>query len=96
MTATTPARAGPASTTASGAHDLVLRNDGNLDAAPPTVELPADCRLGDALGRYRLDVAGDGRLRLSPDGDAWMRAATRMQIGWVRCERALEHEWSIR
>lgn len=85
-----------ASATAGGAHDLVLRNDGNLDAAPPTVELPAHCRLGDALGRYRLEIADDGGLRLSPGGDALLRAATRMQIGWVRCEHALEHEWSIR
>ncbi len=85
-----------ASAAANGAHDLVLRNDGNLDAAPPSVNLPAHCRLGDALGRYRLELAGDGRLRLTPDSDASLRAATRMQIGWVRCERALEHEWSIR
>jgi hypothetical protein len=85
-----------ASAAANGAHDLLLRNDGNLDAAPPVVDLPAHCRLGDALGRYRLELAGDGRLRFSPESDASLRAATRMQIGWVRCERALEHKWSIR
>ena len=80
---------------AGGSVDLALRNLGTLDAPPPAVDLPAHCRLGDALGRYRLQSTPAG-LRLAPDADAWLPVGETMDIGWVRCAQTLEREWVIR
>ena len=79
---------------ANGASDLVLRNDGNLDSPLPAIDLPAHCRLGDALGRYRMDDAAAG-LRLVPADDAWLPAGGRLVVGWTRCAQPLEPRWSI-
>jgi hypothetical protein len=79
-----------------GSFDLRLRNNGNLDQPPPTVDLPADCRLGDALGRYRLLATAGGTLQLVPDADAWLEAGAVMPIGWIRCNRSLQQEWELR
>lgn len=75
--------------------DLRVRNLGTLDAPPPLIDLPSHCRLGDALGRYRLQST-NAALRLSPDPDAWLAAGEGMDIGWVRCDEALEREWDVR
>lgn len=80
---------------AGGSVDLAIRNLGTLDAPPPAVDLPAHCRLGDALGRYRLQSTPAG-LRLAPDADAWLPVGETMAIGWVRCAQTLEREWVIR
>lgn len=78
-----------------GSLDLQVRNLGTLDAQPPLVDLPSHCRLGDALGRYRLQST-KAALQLAPDPDAWLAAGERMDIGWVRCDEALEREWVVR
>jgi hypothetical protein len=79
-----------------GSFDLRLRNEGNLDQLPPTVDLPADCRLGDALGRYRLLTDAEGTLQLVPEADAWLEAGAVMPIGWIRCNESLLQEWELR
>ena len=79
-----------------GSFDLRLRNEGNLDQLPPTVDLPADCRLGDALGRYRLLATAEGTLQLVPEADAWLEAGAVMPIGWTRCNQSLQQEWELR
>ena len=80
---------------ANGASDLVLRNDGNLDSPLPAIDLPAHCRVGDALGRYRMETAAAG-LTLAPADDAWLPAGGRLVVGWTRCAQPLEPRWSIR
>jgi hypothetical protein len=80
---------------ANGASDLRLHNDGNLDAGAPMVDLPAHCRHGDALGRYRLDSNG-ARLRLSPADQTWLAAGESMTLGWARCAQPVEPQWSVR
>jgi hypothetical protein len=79
-----------------GSLDLQLRNSGNLDTAPPAVNLPAHCRLGDALGRYRLQTTATGTLRLVPEADAWLASGAIMPIGWVRCDDSLQAKWELR
>jgi hypothetical protein len=79
-----------------GSLDLRLRNGGNLDSAPSAVDLPAHCRLGDALGRYRLQATATGSLRLVPEANAWLAAGAVMPIGWVRCDESLPPEWELR
>ena len=81
-------------TNAGGSLDLRVRNVGTLDARPPLIDLPAHCRLGDALGRYRLQST-KAALQLAPDPDAWLAAGERMDIGWVRCDETLEQEWMV-
>jgi len=81
-------------TNAGGSLDLRVRNVGTLDARPPLVDLPSHCRLGDALGRYRLQST-KAALQLAPDPDAWLAAGERMDIGWVRCDETLEQEWMV-
>jgi len=78
---------------AGGSFDLSVRNLGNLDAAPPAINLPSHCRLGDALGRYRLQSTTSSALQLVPDSEAWLAVYERMNIGWVRCDRRLQREW---
>lgn len=80
---------------AGGSLDIQVRNVGTLDAPPPLVDLPSHCRLGDALGRYRLQST-KAALQLAPDPDAWLAAGERMHIGWVRCDETLEQEWMVR
>jgi hypothetical protein len=79
-----------------GSFDLRLRNNGNLDQPPPPVDLPADCRLGDALGRYRQMATAEGRLQLVPEADVWLEAGAVMPIGWIRCNEGLQQEWELR
>ncbi len=79
-----------------GSLDLGLRNRGNLDATLPAVDLPAHCRLGDALGRYRLQTTAMGTLRLTPEDNAGLAAGAVMPIGWVRCDDSLQPEWELR
>lgn len=81
-------------TNAGGSADLRLRNLGTLDAPPPAIDLPVHCRLGDALGRYRLQPTPAG-LQLAPDAQAWLPAGERIDIGWVRCGQSLEREWVV-
>ncbi|HEX7815785.1 DUF3142 domain-containing protein [Dyella sp.] len=68
-----------------GALDLLLRNDGDIDASlPVAVHLPAGCALADGVNGYARVAQADGvilRRRL----DGWLRAHTVRVIGWARC-----------
>ncbi|MBK9656674.1 MAG: hypothetical protein IPO66_14915 [Rhodanobacteraceae bacterium] len=75
---------------AGGSADLRLRNRGNLDAMPPAVDLPAHCRLGDALGRYRLQST-KAALQLAPDPDAWLAAG---EGAWISAGFAAMRHWN--
>lgn len=75
------ARAG----TVAGALDVILRNDGNTDAAlPASVRLPADCRLADGVNGYVLATSVDGAI-LRKQQDAWLPPRHERVIGWARC-----------
>ena len=68
-----------------GAADVVLRNDGEVDAQlPARIELPAGCSIADGVNGYVLaHQAGQPSLRRERDG--WLRAHYQRAIGWARC-----------
>lgn len=68
-----------------GAMDVVLRNDGELDARlPARIELPTGCAIADGVNGYALAYA-QGRAFLRRDRDGWLRAHYQRAVGWVRC-----------
>jgi hypothetical protein len=68
-----------------GAGDIVLANDGNLDAPLPALGVRAQrCLAADAAGGYR--VRQDGQVwAFDPPGDVALRAARSHRVGWLRC-----------
>jgi hypothetical protein len=70
---------------APGAADVVLRNDGDVDARlPARIELPAACSIADGVNGYVLDRRG-GRPFLRRERDGWLRAHYQRALGWARC-----------
>lgn len=70
---------------APGAQDLVLRNDGEVDARlPARIELPAGCTIADGVNGYALAYR-QGRPFLRRERDGWLRAHYQRAIGWARC-----------
>jgi hypothetical protein len=79
-------RVQPAS--AAGAVDLLLRNDGDIDASlPSTLRLPADCKLADGINGYVL-VSDRNGLHLQRRQDGWLHAHRERAVGWARCADA--------
>jgi len=71
--------------TVAGTLDVILRNDGDTDAAlPATVRLPADCRLADGVNGYVLATSTDGSV-LRKQQDVWLPPRRERAVGWVRC-----------
>lgn len=72
---------------ASGTHDLVLVNEGAVDAALPgaIVVLAFGCSAGDGVAGYRLERRGDD-WRFVRSENGVLRAGTRRHIGWLRCD----------
>jgi hypothetical protein len=70
-----------------GAHDLVLRNAGGVDAALPQAVVIAayGCSDGDALEGYRLERSGDD-WRFVRTADRMLAAGRERRIGWLRCD----------
>jgi hypothetical protein len=68
-----------------GAADVVLRNDGEVDAhLPAGIELPASCTIADGVNGYVL-VRQPGQPLLRRERDGWLRAHYQRAIGWARC-----------
>ncbi|MGO4703322.1 DUF3142 domain-containing protein [Dyella sp. 2RAB6] len=68
-----------------GAADIVLRNDGEVDARLPSrIDLPAACSIADGVNGYALGQQG-GRPFLRRERDGWLRAHYQRAIGWARC-----------
>ena len=79
-------RAQPAA--AAGAVDLLLRNDGDVDASlPATLSLPADCKLADGINGYVL-VSDRNGWQLQRRQDGWLHAHRERVVGWARCASA--------
>jgi len=71
-----------------GTADLLLANDGDLDAPlPRSVALPPGCAIADGVNGYAFD--GGGHLRLRQAG--LLRAHHRLAVGWMRCEPETPH-----
>ena len=83
-----------ASATAQGSFDLRLVNPGPWDGPAPIIDLPSDCRHGDALGGYRLGDDGD-HLQFQPAADAWLRSGHSLLVGWTRCNSPLTPTWDL-
>lgn len=85
---------------AGAAVDLALVNRGNLDAAPPSLNLPAECTAGDGIGQYQR--VSPAPIRFDPVSAARLPAGARMAVGWARCAQPLaavggvEVEWRSR
>jgi hypothetical protein len=70
---------------APGASDVVLRNDGEVDARLPSrIELPAGCTIADGVNGYALAYR-EGRPFLRRERDGWLRAHYQRAVGWARC-----------
>jgi hypothetical protein len=68
-----------------GSGDIVITNDGNLDApVPREIRLDATCRDADAVSGYALERRGDS-LRWTRASAAMMRAGATMNVGWANC-----------
>ncbi|MFC5740368.1 DUF3142 domain-containing protein [Dyella tabacisoli] len=68
-----------------GALDILLRNDGDVDASLPiALSLPHDCAIADGINGYQLDRRSDG-LYLKRSQDGWLRSHRQRQVGWMRC-----------
>ena len=70
---------------ADGAVDLLVRNEGNLDAPLPRYwRVRGDCPAGDAASGYVFERDGAGALfRLTAADD--LRAGGSRHLGWLRC-----------
>ncbi|MBB2205675.1 DUF3142 domain-containing protein [Gluconacetobacter takamatsuzukensis] len=73
---------------ASAPYDIVLANDGNVDAeGPAAVRIESACPSGaDGMNGYSLDYDAKGPLlrRAQP---GLLRAGQQSVVGWVRCDR---------
>lgn len=70
-----------------GATDVVLRNDGDLDAAVPTrVALPDDCASADGINGFSLQRLGSHAELVTRDTRI-LPAHAQRKIGWLRCSR---------
>jgi len=70
---------------APGASDVVLRNDGEVDARLPSrIELPVGCTIADGVNGYALAYR-EGRPFLRRERDGWLRAHYQRAVGWARC-----------
>ena len=68
-----------------GAANVVLRNDGEVDARlPARIELPPGCTIADGVNGYALAYQ-QGRPFLRRERDGWLRAHYQRAIGWARC-----------
>ncbi|TDR47550.1 uncharacterized protein DUF3142 [Tahibacter aquaticus] len=70
---------------ADGAIDLVLDNEGSLDAPLPRYwRVQGDCPAGDAASGYVFERDGAGAVFRLADADD-LRAGGRRPLGWLRC-----------
>jgi hypothetical protein len=68
-----------------GAGDIVLTNEGNLDAPLPALGVRAQrCLAADAAGGYRARQDGQA-WAFDPPADSVLRAARSQRVGWLRC-----------
>jgi hypothetical protein len=68
-----------------GGGDIVITNDGNLDApVPREIRLDATCGDADAVSGYALERRGDS-LRWTRASAAMMRAGATVNVGWANC-----------
>ncbi len=67
-------------------YDLVLRNDGQIDAPlPRRISVPAsDCLAADAVGNYHLESDNQQQRFILTTGDQ-VRAGQDRPLGWMRC-----------
>jgi hypothetical protein len=66
-----------------GSRDVLLVNDGPLDAAlPPAIHVPPPCASADGVGGYRYEAQKKTFVRLQ---NVLLRAHHARVIGWVRC-----------
>ncbi len=71
-----------------GASDILLENDGDIDApVPASVLLPQACAAADGLNGYVLEDGG--RLRRAQAGV--LRAHQALAVGWTRCVTEQTH-----
>lgn len=65
--------------------DLVLRNEGRIDAIPPVeVRLPAHCPVADGTNGYRPRYRNGGLSLIGAPGRP-IRAGAMRTVGWARC-----------
>jgi Protein of unknown function (DUF3142) len=70
---------------ASGALNISLSNDGDIDAElPPWVDLPPSCALADGINGYSL-IANHGYISLERLKSGMLYAHREQVIGWARC-----------
>lgn len=68
-----------------GALDVVLRNDGEVDAQPASVvTLPDGCSAADGINGYTLVREGQ-RVSLTHRDPRLLRAHSQRKVGWTRC-----------
>lgn len=78
---------------AAGAMDVILRNEGEIDARLPSrIDLPAGCTIADGVNGYALAYR-EGRPFLRRDQDGWLRAHHQRAVGWARCGDAPQSPW---
>jgi hypothetical protein len=72
---------------ASGAHDLLFANVGEVDAPLPAriVVAARGCDAGDALEGFRLERMGDD-WRFVATSENMIRAGRERRVGWLRCD----------
>ncbi len=71
-----------------GAADVILRNDGDIDASlPRSIQLPAGCTVADGVNGYVLGFRS-GQRYLQRAQDGWLHGHRQRAVGWVRCDAA--------
>ncbi len=70
--------------TSPGLFDLVLENNGALDAPWPAVEVASGCAAADAVGGYALRPVASGYM-FHPPPAGLLPSQGQVVIGWLRC-----------
>ncbi len=75
---------------AKGAYDIVLTNDGEVDAMLPAfIDLPGNCSAADGINGYTLNTNGAG-ISLVRLNIGYLFAHHDQTVGWARCQPAPE------
>lgn len=67
-----------------GLYDLVLENEGYVDAPWPSVNIGSGCEAADAIGAYALRLDASGQV-FHPTHSGLFRSRGRVVLGWLRC-----------